>query len=306
MKRSLRLVLLVLFGLRPAGAQTPAPASNADLYNLLFTARKTAVGQPLVENQQVVCGPEGDATNQKIQALNDNKNRTDEPSDYVAVTWKQLNDLSADRVTDFQGAPVSVVGYLSHRINVERGESTNCHLLQPDEVDWHLYLTNSPAQGIADAVVVEATPRVRPHHKWRRAMLTPLVDTDTQVRISGWLLYDLEHVNVIGKQRATVWEVHPITRIEVQKNGHWADLDSKQWMQTANASAESTPKRATAVSGAQRAEGNPSVKVWVNTGSGVYHCSGTRWYGRTTEGVYMTQAGAQKKGFRSANGRVCQ
>jgi len=306
MKRSLRLSLLVLFGLGLAGPQTPTPTSDAGLYKVLLAARKAAVGRPLEENQQVVCGPEGDATNHKIQALNHNKNRTDRPSNYVAMSWEQLRNLPADRVDDFQGAPVSVVGYLSHRINVERGESTNCHLLQPNEVDWHIYLTNSPAQGIADAVIVEATPRVRPQHKWTRAMLTPLVDSDTQVRISGWLLYDLEHVNVIGRQRATVWEVHPITRIEVHKNGQWVDVDSKQWMQTANAPVESTPTRATAVSAAQPAEGNPSVKVWVNTASGVYHCSGTRWYGATNEGIFMTQAEANKKGYRSANGRVCQ
>jgi len=39
------------------------------------------------------------------------------------------------------------------------------------------------------------------------------------------LMFDTEHINVIGKQRATVWEVHPITKIEVQQNGQWVDLD---------------------------------------------------------------------------------
>jgi hypothetical protein len=53
-------------------------------------------------------------------------------------------------------------------------------------------------------------------------------------------------------------------------------------------------------------QGNPDVKVWVNTASGVYHCPGTRWYGKTKHGEYMTQAEAQKKGFRPAYGKVCQ
>jgi hypothetical protein len=53
-------------------------------------------------------------------------------------------------------------------------------------------------------------------------------------------------------------------------------------------------------------QGNPEVKVWVNTNSGVYHCPGTRWYGKTKNGTYMTQAEAQKKGYRPAYGRVCR
>lgn len=48
-----------------------------------------------------------------------------------------------------------------------------------------------------------------------------------------------------------------------------------------------------------------SVKVWVNTNSGVYHCPGTRWYGNTKEGEYMTQAQAVAEGNRPAYGRKC-
>lgn len=52
--------------------------------------------------------------------------------------------------------------------------------------------------------------------------------------------------------------------------------------------------------------GSPNVKVWVNTKSGVYHCPGTRWYGNTKQGEYMTQKQAQEKGYRPAYGKVCQ
>jgi hypothetical protein len=51
--------------------------------------------------------------------------------------------------------------------------------------------------------------------------------------------------------------------------------------------------------------GNPSTKVWVNTKSHVYHCPGTRYYGRTINGEYMAQADAQKKGNRPAYGKYC-
>ncbi len=46
-----------------------------------------------------------------------------------------------------------------------------------------------------------------------------------RLRISGWLLYDLEHTGAIGTQRASVWDVHPITKIEVNQNNTWVDLD---------------------------------------------------------------------------------
>ena len=40
--------------------------------------------------------------------------------------------------------------------------------------------------------------------------------------------------------------------------------------------------------------------VWVNTDSGIYHKPGTRWYGKTKQGKYMTEADAQKAGYRAA------
>jgi endonuclease YncB( thermonuclease family) len=53
-------------------------------------------------------------------------------------------------------------------------------------------------------------------------------------------------------------------------------------------------------------QGNPAVQVWVNTNSGVYHCPGTRWYGRTKQGLFMTQRAARAEGNRPAYGSVCQ
>lgn len=119
--------------------------------------------------------------------------------------------------------------YLSHEVKVQTdppGESANCHLLNANEVDWHIYLTNQPDQAIEDAIVVETTPRVRPNHKWTTEMLAPYVSKNRQVRVSGWLLYDFEHLDVVGKDRATVWEVHPIIRIEVQ-DANWMNIEHR-------------------------------------------------------------------------------
>jgi len=44
---------------------------------------------------------------------------------------------------------------------------------------------------------------------------------------------------------------------------------------------------------------NSAGMVWVNTDSGVYHKPGTHWYGKTKQGKYMTEADAQKAGYRA-------
>ena len=60
-----------------------------------------------------------------------------------------------------------------------------------------------------------------------------------------------------------------------------------------------------AISSSIQREGDPKVIVWVNTDSGIYHCPGTRWYGRIKEGKYPTQKQAQTAGYRPAYGSVC-
>lgn len=40
--------------------------------------------------------------------------------------------------------------------------------------------------------------------------------------------------------------------------------------------------------------------VWVNTASGAYHTEGMKYYGRTKQGKYMTEADAIKAGYHSA------
>lgn len=43
--------------------------------------------------------------------------------------------------------------------------------------------------------------------------------------------------------------------------------------------------------------------VWVNTASPdkLYHKEGSRWYGKTKEGKWMTEDDAKKAGFKEAN-----
>jgi hypothetical protein len=49
-----------------------------------------------------------------------------------------------------------------------------------------------------------------------------------------------------------------------------------------------------------------TVRVWVNTGSGVFHCPGSRYYGRTQRGRYLTRTEARAAGYRAAGGTACR
>jgi len=45
--------------------------------------------------------------------------------------------------------------------------------------------------------------------------------------------------------------------------------------------------------------------VWVNTPSKVYHCSGTRSYGTSKSGKYLSEAEAKAEGDRPDHGQTC-
>ena len=46
-------------------------------------------------------------------------------------------------------------------------------------------------------------------------------------------------------------------------------------------------------------------KVWVNASSKTYHCEGSKFYGKTKTGEYMSEADAKTKGNHAVKGKAC-
>lgn len=189
-------------------------------------------------------------------ATNHQKNRTDEPSSYHDVSWNAVATLPFPRnhlsrrtgdahpwpaadlaaIASYEGIPLRIVGFLANA-KVEGKESTNCGQTDTARVDWHLYLTKGPRQKTRQSIVVEVTPRVRPDHpSWNVDTLKAIAQRGDTVRISGWLMLDPEHWDQMWKYsgpsdttgikaRATLWEIHPITKMEVRRGGQWLSLD---------------------------------------------------------------------------------
>ena len=174
-------------------------------------------------------------------ALNRLKNRTAIPASFESIDFEELVNLdvpagvskkprtqwSRATLATLEGPEkraVQVVGYLLG-VKLEGREATNCGSDAPEERDFHLWLANSADDQRSDAVVVEVTPRVRAQRpSWSLTTLKRFVRQRSRVRISGWLMLDEGHPEQVGKTRVTLWEIHPILRIEVWSAGRWREL----------------------------------------------------------------------------------
>lgn len=174
-------------------------------------------------------------------ALNRLKNRVEVPGQFEPMRFHELRDLEVpdgvskkhrdtwpqatrEAVEPQEQRAVQVVGYLL-KVKLEGQESPNCYADDPKLRDFHIWLANSPDDDRSDAVVVEVTPRVRARHKsWSLTNLRRFVNQQSRVRISGWFMLDPEHPDQVGKTRATLWEIHPVLKIEVWSGNRWQEL----------------------------------------------------------------------------------
>ena len=93
--------------------------------------------------------------------------------------------------------------------------------------DFHLVLSSKPTNTEAQSVTGEITPRIRLNHTgWTKAKLNSIADDELEVRITGYIILDTQHVGKSTPVRSTNWEIHPITEFEVKVGGQWVTLDN--------------------------------------------------------------------------------
>ena len=232
----LRNALVVVAAAIIAGACgfLPRGTSRMGTESLEVSPKPIPVAEPLG-----ACGPEG---SQPDYALNRRKNRVDEAR-WLETPWAVIARLlwpravglrfrnqwtvgEREKVARYEGSPVRVVGYLQG-YKLEGREPANCYSDDPAERDYHLWLAEEPNGDRKHSLVIEITPRVRRKHpEWTEERLAAVVTSQARLRVSGWLMLDQMHPERVGINRVTLWEVHPILRIDVQQSDGWVTLDS--------------------------------------------------------------------------------
>lgn len=177
----------------------------------------------------VPCPAEGIAVTPDRRAFLSLKNRVGlpQPQDFdERVTLESLLRPGEDRGRWSETRAGRVEGYV---IEVVEGgvEAANC--FSYCERDVHIHVAPRADAPRTEWVVVEVTPRARRWAvewggDWRADTLRQEL-VGRRCRFEGWLLFDREHADesehtapgARGNWRATAWELHPVTSIEVLK-----------------------------------------------------------------------------------------
>jgi hypothetical protein len=121
---------------------------------------------------------------------------------------------------------VRLTGYLVH---AKQSGPESCNGYSDSLRDYHIWVSDTPTDDKSRGVIVEITPRFKAvHPEWRLHYLEQLADRHARVRVTGWLMWDEEHPDEVGKSRATQWEVHPVTNFEIESAGQWRQLTGER------------------------------------------------------------------------------
>jgi hypothetical protein len=147
------------------------------------------------------------------------------PQDFDAnVSLEALLKPGDDRGRWSESRAGSIEGYV---VEVVEGGVEAAHCYSYRERDVHIHVAPRPDATRREWVVVEVKPRARRRasesgRDWSAAALREEL-VGRRCRFEGWLLFDREHAaesentapGSKGNWRATAWELHPVTSIEV-------------------------------------------------------------------------------------------
>ena len=212
--------------------------------NLLVCLLTVFIGVALAHAQTCpAIGDGGDTT------LNKLKNRTAMPASFIEMPvrafltstptvigrHKFMDKFSTAERAKIDSADKLAIALEGFLVAAKQSEPEACNCHRVTQRDFHVWIApEQPPEGDPDSakairarsVIVEPTPYWQSQHKdtWRLRTLSHLAKDRARVRISGWVMYDPEHPSELGKTRGTLWEIHPVTKIEVWSGGGWREL----------------------------------------------------------------------------------
>ena len=133
-------------------------------------------------------------------------------------------------------------------------------------------------------------------------------DATAKKIISGRPYSSVGDLSKAGVSAATITKITPLVTIGTAPAASTSSRPTSTVPNPPPSSPASAPAPTPAAAApAPSAKSSPQVQgspgsgmVWVNTDSGVYHKEGTRYYGKTKNGKYMSEADAVKAGYRPA------
>ncbi len=179
------------------------------------------------------CSPTGSAKRPQERYLNPFKNRDQlpaRPDISKKITLARILVPGEDRSKYDNHMAARLTGYVA---SAKAGgiETCNCKAKDLAHRDTHIDIVLSPKDygNKKRHVIVEVTPRIRKlmaarGKDWSTTTLRQTLPGHL-VRFTGWMFYDTEHrpqsFNTAPGNpkdwRATAWEIHPVTNIEVLK-----------------------------------------------------------------------------------------
>ncbi|HEY6170680.1 MAG TPA: hypothetical protein VIX80_00340 [Candidatus Kapabacteria bacterium] len=144
----------------------------------------------------------------KLEGTNDN-------------TRKYWSDEAKQYAAKWESKGVVVEGYLV-KARESGKESANGN--SDKYRDYHLWIVQEKNEPRSSSIIAEVTPRIKATKpSWKIENFVKLSNKRTKVRVTGWLLWDEEHGDEVGKSRGSQWEVHPMTKFEIFEKGEWKE-----------------------------------------------------------------------------------